>query len=80
VDQAALGELNHLVQLGYLTGITWSFDTEGPAHDRVFRAMVTGQLSGVTDDLTGAGSAGTKAAAKAAAVRALLEAAARQDR
>jgi hypothetical protein len=76
-DQAALGELNHLVQAGYLTGITWSFDAEGPAHARVFRAMATGRLAGVPGELTGVGSASTKAAAKAAAARALLGAAAR---
>jgi hypothetical protein len=76
-DQAALAELNHLVQLGYLTGVTWSFEAEGPAHARFFRAVATCQLSGVPGELTGSGGAGTKAAAKAAAVRALLEAAAR---
>jgi hypothetical protein len=77
-DQAALIELNHLVQLGYLTGITWSFDAEGPAHAKVFRAVATGRLSGVSGELTGVGSADTKAAAKAAAARALLGAAAQQ--
>jgi len=76
-DQAALVELNHLVQLGYLTDVTWAFETEGPAHARVFRAVATGRLAGVPGELTGAGSAGTKAAAKAAAARVLLEAAAR---
>ena len=79
-DQAALGELNHLVQAGYFTGITWSFDAEGPAHARVFRAVATGRLSGVPGELTGAGSASTKATAKAAAARALLGAAARLPR
>lgn len=78
-DQAALVELNHLVQLGYLTGIRWSFDAEGPAHARVFRAAATGRLSGVAGELAGAGRASTKAAAKAAAARALLEAASRQS-
>lgn len=77
-DQAALVELNHLVQLGYLTDVTWSFEAEGPAHARVFRAVATGRLSGVAGDLTGVGSAATKAAAKAAAASALLDAAARQ--
>jgi hypothetical protein len=76
-DQAALGELNHLVQLGYLTGLSWSFEVEGPAHARVFRAVATGSLSAVPGELTGTGSAGTKAGAKAAAARALLDAAAR---
>jgi len=76
-DQAALVELNHLVQLGYLTDVAWSFETEGPAHARVFRAVATGRLAGVSGELTGVGSAGTKAAAKAAAARVLLEAAAR---
>jgi len=76
-DQAALRELNHLVQLGYLTGLTWSFEAEGPAHARVFRAAATGRLSSVPGELTGTGSAGTKAGAKAAAARALLEVAAR---
>jgi hypothetical protein len=76
-DQAALGELNHLVQLGYLTDLTWSFETEGPAHARVFRAVATGRLSGVPGELAGVGSAGTKAGARAAAARALLDAAAR---
>jgi len=75
-DQAALGELNHLVQLGYLTDITWSFDAGGPAHARVFCAVATARLSGVPGEMTGTGSASTKAAAKAAAARALLEAAA----
>jgi hypothetical protein len=74
-DQAALGELNRLAQLGYLSGITWSFGEEGPAHARVFRVVATGRLSGVPGELTGVGSASTKGAAKAAA-RALLEAAA----
>ncbi len=77
-DQAALGELNHLVQLGYLTEVTWSFETEGPAHARIFRAVATARLSGAPGELTGAAGASTKAAAKAAAARALLEAAARQ--
>jgi transposase-like protein len=76
-DQAALGELNHLLQLGYLSGVTWSFEAEGPVHAQVFRAVATGQLSGVPGELTGVGSADTKAAAKAAAARALLAAAAR---
>jgi hypothetical protein len=76
-DQAALAEVNRLVQLGYLSELSWSFETEGPAHARVFRAIATGRLSGVPGELTGAGRAGTKAAAKAAAARALLEAAAR---
>ena len=75
-DQAALVELNHLVQLGYLTDVTWSYEIEGPAHAQVFRAIATGRLSGVSGELTGVGSAGTKAAAKAAAARVLLEAAA----
>ena len=75
-DQAALGELNHLVQLGYLTDITWSFDADGPAHARVFRAVAAARLPGVPGEMTGTGSASTKAAAKAAAARALLEAAA----
>ena len=78
-DQAALVELNHLVQVGYLTDVAWSFSDEGPAHARAFRAVAAGRLSGVSGELTGVGSAGTKAAAKAAAARALLEAAARQD-
>jgi dsRNA-specific ribonuclease len=77
--QAALVELNHLVQLGYLTGITWSFDAEGPAHARTFRAVATGRLSGVSGVLTAVGSASSKAAAKAAAARALLEVAAQQN-
>jgi hypothetical protein len=76
-DQAALGELNRLAQLGYLSGITWSFEEEGPAHARVFRVVATGRLSGVPGELTGVGSARTKGAAKAAAARALLEAATR---
>jgi hypothetical protein len=76
-DQAALSELNHLVQLGYLSGVTWSFEAEGPAHARVFRAVATGRLAGTPEELTGTGSAGTKAAAKAAAARAMLDAAAR---
>lgn len=76
-DQGALVELNHLVQVGYLTDVAWSVADEGPAHARVFRAVATGRLSGVPGELTGVGSAGTKAAAKAAAARALLEAAAR---
>jgi hypothetical protein len=75
-DHATLGELNHLVQLGYLTDVTWSFATDGPAHSRIFRAVATGRMSGVPGELTGAGSAGTKAGAKAAAARALLDAAA----
>ncbi|HEY6315112.1 MAG TPA: helix-turn-helix domain-containing protein [Streptosporangiaceae bacterium] len=76
-DQPVLGELNHLVQLGYLTEVTWSFDSDGPAHSRVFRAVATGRMSGVPGELAGVGSAGTKAGAKAAAARALLDAAAR---
>jgi len=74
--QTALRELNHLVQAGYLTGLTWSFETEGPVHARVFRAVATGRLSGVPGELTAVGSAGTKSGAKAAAARALLDAAA----
>ena len=75
--QAALVELNHLVQLGYLPEITWSFEAEGPAHAQVFRAVATGRLSGMPGELTGTGRANTKSAAKAAAARVLLEAAAR---
>ncbi|HET9970974.1 MAG TPA: helix-turn-helix domain-containing protein [Streptosporangiaceae bacterium] len=77
-DQAALAELNHLVQLGYLAEVAWSFEAEGPAHARVFRAVATARLSGVPGELTGAAGANTKAAAKAAAARALLKAADRQ--
>jgi hypothetical protein len=76
-DQAALSELNRLAQLGYVSDITWSFEEEGPAHAQTFRVVATGRLSGVPGELTGVGSASTKAAAKAAAARALLEAAAR---
>jgi hypothetical protein len=75
--QGALGELNQLVQLGYLAAVTWSFEAEGPAHAQVFRAVATARLSGVPGELTGAGRADTKAAAKAVAACALLEAAAR---
>ncbi len=76
-DQTALRELNHLVQAGYLTGLTWSFETDGPVHAQVFRAVATGRLSGMPGELTAVGSAGTKTGAKAAAARALLETAAR---
>ncbi|HLH59373.1 MAG TPA: hypothetical protein VKV33_09515, partial [Streptosporangiaceae bacterium] len=76
-DHRALAELNHLVQLGYVTDLTWSFEAEGPPHARVFRATATGRLSGLPGELTGVGSAGTRAGAKAAAARSLLEAAAR---
>lgn len=70
-DHPPVSAVNELAQAGALTGLTWSFESDGSAHQPHHTCTVSARRAGTAKALMATGTGATKRAAKQAAAATL---------